>query len=75
MLHLKRKGGILIPYKGYIEANLTIPGLHQYNEDMLFLVILDHKYGERVSVQIGTQVVDHLVATVTEKELQQARDT
>ena len=37
---------------------------------MLFLVILDHKYGERVPVQIGTQVIDHLLVTMTEKELQ-----
>ena len=36
----------MIPYKGYIEAKLTIPDLPQYNEDVLFLVVLDHKYGE-----------------------------
>ena len=42
---------------------------------MLCLVILDHKYGERVPVQIGTQVTDHLVATMTKKELQQATET
>ena len=42
---------------------------------MLFLVILDHKHGERVPVQIGTKVIDHLVATITEKELQQAGKT
>ena len=46
-------GSIAIPYKGYIEANLIIPGLPQYNEDMLFLVISDNKYGEMVPVQIG----------------------
>ena len=44
-LHLKRDRGIAIPYMGYIEANITIPGLPQYDEDVLFLVILDKKYG------------------------------
>ena len=39
---------------------------------MLFSVISDHKYGERVPVQIGNQVIDHLVTTVHKKELQQA---
>ena len=34
-------GGILIPYKGYVEANLTIPDLPWYNEDVLFLVVLN----------------------------------
>ena len=39
LLHLKGTGGIAILYKGYIEANLIIPGLLQYNEDVLFQVI------------------------------------
>ena len=42
---------------------------------MLFLVIADHKFGGRVPVQIDTQVIDHLVVTMTEEELQQAGDT
>ena len=32
-------------------------------------------HGERVPVQIGTQVIDHLVKMMMEKELQQAGDT
>ena len=56
----------MLPYKGYIEANLNIPDLPQFNEEVLFLVILDHKYGKKVPVQIGTQVIDHLVVTMTE---------
>ena len=31
-------GGLAIPYKGYVEANLTIPDLLCYNKDVLFLV-------------------------------------
>ena len=34
---------VLILYKGYIEAKLTIPNLPQYHKDVLFLIILDHK--------------------------------
>ena len=49
--------GILILYKGYVEANLTIPDLPQYNEDVLCLVVANHKYGNSVLVQIGTQVI------------------
>ena len=37
---------------------------------MLFLVTLDHKYGERIPVQVGTHVIAHLVVIITEKELQ-----
>ena len=50
---------------------LIISGLHQYNEDVLFLVVLGHKYGEWVPVQLGTLVIDQLVVIVTSEELQQ----
>ena len=68
-------GGILIPYKGYIETNLIISDLTQYNEDVLFLVVSDHKYGEWVPVQLGTLVIDPLVVIMTLEELQQACGT
>ena len=56
VLHFKGMGGIAIPYKENVEANLTISDLPWYHEDMLFLVVLDHKYGERVPVQIGLRL-------------------
>ena len=74
-MHLEGIGGIAILYKEYVKANHTIPGLPQYNEDLLFLVVPDHKYGQRVHVQIGTLVIDHLVMTITKEELQWAGDT
>ena len=42
---------------------------------MLFLVVANHNYGDRVPVQIGTQVIGQLVAAMTEKELQKAGET
>ena len=36
------------------------------------MAISNHKYKERALVQIGTQVIDQLVASMTDKELQQA---
>ena len=65
----QRTWGTMILYKGYVEANLTKPGLPQYNEDLLFLVFQDHKYGKRVPAQIGTEAIDHLVMTITKEEL------
>ena len=43
-----------------MEANFIMPDLTQYNEDMLFLVVSDHKCGELVPVQLGTLVIDQL---------------
>ena len=31
-LHLEEKRGVTMPYKGYVEANLTVPDLPHYNE-------------------------------------------
>ena len=39
------------------------------------MVAANHKYGDRVPVQIGMQVLDQLVATMTKKELQKAGET
>ena len=75
ILCLEGRRGISIPYKGYVEANLIIPDLPHYNEDVLFLVIANHKYGDGVPVQLGTQVIDQLVATMTEKKLQKVGET
>ena len=69
------EGDIFIPYKGYVEANLTIPYLPWYNDDVLFLVVSNHKYRDRDPVQIGTQVIDQLVAAMAKKQLQEARET
>ena len=60
-------GGITIPYKGYLETNLTIPDLPHYNKNELILVVANHKYGDRVPLQIGIHVIDQLVATMTKK--------
>ena len=42
---------------------------------MLSLVVANHKYGDRAPLQIGTQVIDQLVSSMTEKELQKASET
>ena len=65
----------MIPYKGYVEANLTIPDLLHYKEDVLFLVVANYQYGDRVLVQTGIQVIDQPVTTMTEKELQKVGET
>ena len=75
VLDLEGTEGITIPYKGYVEPNLTIPDLPHCNEDVLFLVVANHKYRDRVPVQIGMQVIDQLVATTNEKKLKRAGET
>ena len=39
LLELEGTRGSAIPYLGYVEVNLQIPGIKGYNEDVLLLII------------------------------------
>ena len=61
-------GGSLVPYSGYVEANLSIPGIKAMNKDSLFMVVKDTEYTSRVPVQIGTLHINEALASVTREE-------
>ena len=61
-------GGSLVPYFGYVEANLSIPGIKAMNKDSLFMVVKDTEYTSRVPVQIGTLHINEALASVTKEE-------
>ena len=63
ILPLEGAAGIKVPYLGYVEAQLEIPGVDAFNEDCLFLVMPDHEYGHRVPVTIGTLHMSHFAYT------------
>ena len=44
LLELEGTGGSAIPYLGFLEVNLQIPGIKNYNEDVLLLVITTMTY-------------------------------
>ena len=46
ILPLEGAAGIKVPYLVYVEVRLEIPGVDAFNEDCLFLVMPDHKYGQ-----------------------------
>ena len=50
-------GGIEVPYKGYVEVNLQIPQIKAYNQDVLMLLVVDSKYGDKVPIKLGTQLI------------------
>ena len=41
-------GGGIIPYVGYVEARLAIPGIAKMNKDSVFMVSNDSPYTKRV---------------------------
>ena len=47
-------GGSIIPYLGYVEAKLAIPGIKKMDKNSLFMVSNNSPYTNRVLIQIGT---------------------
>ena len=54
---------------GYVEVNLKIQEITEFNEDVLMLVIEDSPYTQRVPIQLGTLHINKALDLVSETEL------
>ena len=54
LIEAEASGGGIIPYEGYVEVRLAIPGIAKMDQDSLFMVFNDSLYTKRVPLQIGT---------------------
>ena len=72
LLELEGTGGAAIPYLGFMEVNLQIPGIRSYNEDVLLLVIFTTAYSKMVLVMVGTKIIDKALGLMTVGELTKA---
>ena len=75
LLELEGTGGTVIPYLGFTEVNLQIPGIKSYNEDVLLLVIQTTTYSETVLVMVGSKIIDRTLSLVTKGELAKVTTT
>ena len=75
LLELEGTGGAAIPYLGFVEVNLQIPGIRGYNEDVLLLAIPTTAYAEGVLVMVGSKIIDRALSCMTVGELAQATAT
>ena len=75
LLELEGTGGAAIPYLGFVEVNLQIPGVRRYNEDVLLLAIPTTTYSERVPVMVGSKIIDKTLSCMTAGELAKATAT
>ena len=58
-----------------MEVNLQIPGIKNYNEDVLLLVIPTTTYSEMVQVVVGSKIIDKALSLMTTGELAKANTT
>ena len=55
-----------------MEVNLQIPGIRNYNEDVLLLVIPTTTYSKSVLVMVGTKIINKALGLMTVGELAKA---
>ena len=65
VLELEGTWGAAMPYLGFMEVNLQIPGITNYNEDVLLLVIPTMTYSEVVLVMVGSKIIDRTLTLMT----------
>ena len=75
LLELEGTGGAAIPYLGFVEVNLQIPGIRNYNKDVLLLVIPTTTYTKTVPVMVDTKITDKALSLMTAGELAKATMT
>ena len=64
-----------IVYLRFMEVNLQIPRIKNYNEDVLLLVISTMIYPEMVLVMVGSKIIDRAMRIITRGELAKATTT
>ena len=75
LLELEGTRGAAIPYLRFVEVNLQIPGIKNYNEDVLLLVIPTTTYSKTVPVVVGTKIINKDLSLMTTGELAKATMT
>ena len=69
LIEAEVSGGGTIPYVGYVEARLKIPGIKAMNKDSLFMVSNNSPYTERVPIQLGTLHIREAISCATDIEM------
>ena len=61
--------GDTIPYVGYVEARLKIPGIQAMDKDSLFMVSNNSPYTNRVPIQLSTLHIREAIRLATKDEM------
>ena len=69
LIEAEVSGGSTVPYVGYVEARLQIPGIAAMNKDSLFMVSNNSPYMNRVPIQLGTLHIREAINCATKDKL------
>ena len=65
VIGIRGDGGAAIPYLRFVEVNLQILGIKNYNEDVLLLVIPTMTYSKMVPVMVGSKIINKVLSLMT----------
>ena len=71
MVPIEGTGGTDVPYLGYVEVRMHIPGINSF--DRAVLMLISHTtthYHQRVPIQVGSYIIDQVTNCISEDELQ-----
>ena len=68
-MDFKGFGGVDILYIGYIQIQLQIPGIKNYNKDILVFIQKDNRYSEHVPIILGMLHIKDIIQSATKEEL------
>ena len=71
LLDLEPTGGENVPYEGYVEVRMQVPGIATFDLNVLMLVIPESEYSKRVPVTLGTLHNEKIIHLITDEELSQ----
>ena len=69
LLDFEEFGGIDIPYIDYTQIQVQIPGVKDYDKDILVFIQNNSHYSEQVLVILGTLHIKDVIQLATREEL------
>ena len=70
LVPIEHSGGADVPYLGYVEVRMCIPGINSFDQDILMLVShTPTHYHKRVLMQVVSCIIDQETNCITEEEL------
>ena len=71
LVPIEGSGGVDVPYLGYVEVRMHIPGISSFDQDVPMLNSLTTTdYHRLVPIQVGSHIINQVTYCITEDELQ-----
>ena len=68
LVPMKGNGGASVPYLGYVEVRMHIPGINSFDRNVLILISsTTTQYHQRVPIQVGSYVIDQVTSCISEE--------